>query len=84
MDLKNRKVVQIRTHYDPMIGGKPQQAFNLKSMGEGAHMEVTPIGVYIKIWVGVANAKTLQEHIVPYANVQSIMLSDEEKLEKTK
>ncbi len=77
MEIKSRKIAQFRTHYDPMIGGKPQQAFSLKAMGEGAHSEITPIGVYVKLWVGIGNNKTLQEHIVPYANVQSIMLESE-------
>lgn len=79
MELKNRKVQQVRYHYDPMIAGKPKQAWNLKDMGDDAHMELTPIGVYMKIWVGPANMKVLQEHIVPFANTQSIMLATEEK-----
>lgn len=82
MDIKNRTVAQCRFHYDPMIGGKPKQAFALKEMGPGAHMELTPIGVYVKLWVGVGNDKTMQEHVVPYANTQSIMLAREEEKSK--
>jgi hypothetical protein len=85
MDIKNRVVQQCRFHYDPSIGGKPKQAFNLKDMGEGAVMELTPIGIYMKVWVGGPGAKVMQEHLVPYANTQSIMLAPEvEKEEKKK
>lgn len=75
MDLKSKKVQQIRCHYDPMVGGQPKQAFNLATMGENAHMEITPVGVFIRCWVGGPGAKSMQEHVVPFPNIQSIMLA---------
>lgn len=78
MELKNRKISRFRTHLDPQIGPKPRQAFDMREMGFEA--ELTPIGVYIKVKrTEPGKGTTEEEHVVPYANVQSIKLIPVEK-----
>lgn len=70
MDLTDRKILMFRCHIDPMIGPKPRLAFVPKDMraeAEIASDSTGPMGVYIKLQDGI-------EHIVPFANVQSIRL----------
>jgi hypothetical protein len=78
-ELKGRKVHQFRCHIDPSIGAMPKNAFTNGKDGI-ADIEIVPMGVYVKYFGGAAGTqKTLFEHIVPYANVQSIKLMPEEK-----
>lgn len=63
--LYGRPIEMFRTHYDPMIGPTPKQAFMLKDMHAKAF--VTDIGVHVVLDNG-------NEHVVPYANVESIRL----------
>lgn len=75
MDIKSRRVARFRTQIDPMIGEKPRNAFDMREFKD-AIFEITPIGVYVKMVVHVpGNAPREEEHIVPYANVQSIKLA---------
>lgn len=77
-DLKGRKVVQFRTHIDPMIGPKPRNAFDLREITNG-YFELTPVGVYVKLTNNLpGGVVSIFEHIVPYANVQSIKLGPAE------
>lgn len=73
-ELKGRKVAGFRTHIDPMIGPKPKNSFDKREM-TNAEFELTPIGVYVRVVTHVPGGQhKLMEHIVPYANVQSIRL----------
>jgi len=57
-----------------MVGPAPKNAFDMRTM-KGCHFELTPIGVYAK--VKSKNEKgewCWEEHVIPYANVQSIKL----------
>lgn len=56
-----------RAHYDPMIGPMPRNAFKVGEIGMTANL-LMPIGVWVKV------TKTGREHIVPFANIQSIEL----------
>ncbi|HRH25108.1 MAG TPA: hypothetical protein PLQ20_02095 [Candidatus Paceibacterota bacterium] len=60
------KVHMFRTMYDPMIGPIPKQAF----VPSTSNMEawLTHYGVYVKV------LHTNFEHLVPFANIQSIRL----------
>lgn len=79
-DLKGRKISMFRCHLDPSIGPKPKNAFTKKDM-PNAYFELTPIGVYVKIIYQVpGNALQESEHLVPYANVQSIKLEPVEPM----
>lgn len=74
MDLKNRRASRFRTQIDPMIAGKPRNAFDMSDFPGGV-FELTPIGMYVKVTVRVpGNAPREEEHIVPYANIQSVKL----------
>jgi len=75
MEIKNRQVDLFRCHLDPGIGPKSQQAYMRKSF-PGSVMELTPIGVYVRLVTHLPNGKPeTSEHIVPYSNVQSIKLT---------
>lgn len=79
-DLKGRKVSVFRCHIDPVVGGSSKNAFALKDF-PGGLFELTPIGVYVKIIRKVpGNLKSETfEHVIPYANVQSIQLAAEDE-----
>jgi hypothetical protein len=63
-NLNGRKIQMFRAHIDPMIGPTPRNAFNCKEHGLTA--ELLPQGVFVTF------LKTGQEHLVPFANLQSI------------
>lgn len=74
MDIKNRKITRFRCYYDPMVGAKPKQAFD-KSEFPHADFELTPVGVYVRINMKTGPRATdlrLEEHLIPFANIQSI------------
>lgn len=73
MELSKRIVNTFRAQVDPMIGPKPRNAFVPAQMGMEAHL--IDCGVYVK----VLPSGTFQgsEHIVPFANIQSIRLEPE-------
>lgn len=80
-EIKGRKVAGFRTHIDPMIGPRPKNSFDKREMNN-AEFELTPIGVYVRIIMQVpGNKPKLMEHVVPYANVQSIRLEPLEEKE---
>lgn len=78
-DIKTRKVEMFRAHIDPAIGAKAKNAFKLGADGI-KEMEMSPIGVYVK-WVNTSPGNTGQEseHVVPFANIQSIKFAPAEK-----
>lgn len=79
MDLKNRKVLQFRTQIDPMIGPLAKNAFNLSTL-PGWEFHLCAAGVYVKAVHQVpGNQAQISEHIVPFANIQSIKLASSEK-----
>ena len=69
MKLDGRKVAFFRAHIDPGVGPTPKNAIHAENMKLKA-CEITPAGIYVMLPDG-------QEHIVPYANVQSIKLVSE-------
>lgn len=75
ININGRKVQRIRCAIDPVIGPRPRNAFDLKD-NAGWEMELTPGGVYVKAIVTVpGNPRPLvEEHLIPYANIQSIKL----------
>lgn len=77
MDLKKRKVEMFRCHLDPAVGPRAKNAFMVGLDGI-QDAELTPVGVWVK-WVNTSpgNSKNSTEHLVPYANVQSIRLAPE-------
>lgn len=79
MDLKNRKVEMFRCHIDPAIGAKAKNAFMVGKDGI-KEAELTPIGVWVR-WVNTSpgNQGNEAEHLVPFANVQSVKLAAMEK-----
>lgn len=82
MNISKRKIMMFRCYHDPMIGPKPRQAFSLKECPTW-DMELTPVGVYVK-WPELANGKMVREHehMVPFANVQSIKFAEESDADK--
>lgn len=80
MDLLKRKIKMFRCHYDPIIGPTPKNAFKTddpETCIEEA--EITPAGVYVKTKPN--RNKEVTEHLIPYANIQSILLFPEVKVE---
>lgn len=76
INLNGRRIKGFRCHLDPMVGPVPRNAFDMETHKmEG---ELTPAGVYVKVLA------TGLEHLVPYANVQSIKLLAEVVDEKKK
>lgn len=69
INLNGRKVKGFRCHLDPMVGPVPRNAFDMATHAMEA--ELTPAGVYVKVLA------TGFEHLIPYANVQSIRLQPE-------
>ena len=81
-DLKNRKIHMFRCHLDPQINGKSQNAFSKTDPRfAGWEFELTPVGVYVAGKTTLPGGKEVQyfEHLVPFANVQSIQLIVEDK-----
>lgn len=75
MNLTGRTVAMFRTQTDPMVGPKPRNAFVPKDMA----MEATLLdcGVYVKVLpYGKFEGS---EHIIPFANVQSIRLEPKDE-----
>lgn len=61
-----------RCHIDPCIPPKPRNAFHIKEF-QGSTFELTPGGVYVKIKLNVpGNVEQWSEHLVPFANLQSV------------
>ncbi len=86
MELNKRKVKMVRCHYDPMLGPTPRNAFMLTDPNSPIEFaELTPVGIYFKM-KSVKDQKAdvpNKEHLVPFANIQSIELMPlEEKDEK--
>ena len=74
-DLKNRKVEMFRCHLDPNINGKSQNAFSkLDIRFAGWTFELTPVGVYVSGKAAKPGGKEMtdEDHLVPFANIQSI------------
>lgn len=74
MSLVGRKINCFRTQVDPMIGPKPRNAYVPSQMAMEA--ELLDVGVYVRVlphgtFMG-------SEHIIPFANVQSIRLEPPE------
>lgn len=69
-NLVGRKINTFRCQIDPMVGPKPRNAFVPSTMGMEARL--TDKGVYVKV---LAHG-TFQgsEHLIPFANIQSIRL----------
>jgi hypothetical protein len=81
-ELKGRRVEMFRCHLDPAIGPKARNAFS-KHEYPGWEFELTPIGVYVKTEHKVpGQPTTIGEHLVPYANIQSIKLFAKTKEEE--
>lgn len=81
--MNQRKVSQFRCQIDPMIGPKPANAFQ---MGDGAgqlpgeaYLTAVGVHVYHHYRPKLGGELVVTEHIVPYANLQSIKLIPEEK-----
>jgi len=66
-----QEVIMFRCQIDPMVGPIPKNAFVPAQCGMKAHL-LLPVGVYVKV------EKTGREHIVPFANIQSIELAQGE------
>ena len=83
--LMGRKIAMFRAHYDPMIGPTTKNAFNLMDPNIKMEGEYTENGIYVKVLIQETNKLTgkkfFPEHLVPFANIQSIKLMpiDEEK-----
>lgn len=77
--LNGRRLQMFRTHIDPQIGPTPKLAFSMQDpllQAIGLEVELTTIGIYAK-WYDRRNGDQVHEHIVPFANVQSIKLEPE-------
>lgn len=74
--MDNRKVKMFRCQIDPMVGPIPRNAFTPEQMGMEAELRL-PVGVWVKVLA------TKREHIVPFANIQSIELEKEVVTETT-
>lgn len=78
MNLKNRKIAQFRCNISPMIGPKPKNAYDLRDM-PNCEFELTPAGVYVKaVFQTPGGPAQTQEHLIPFANVQSIKFVPED------
>ncbi len=76
MDITTRKVSLFRTHIDPMIGPVARLAFSMADpllQAIALEVELTPYGIYAK-WLDRRNKDAVHEHLVPFANIQSIKL----------
>lgn len=84
-DLKNRKIKMFRCHLDPAIGPRPRNAFSKHECQEW-DFELTPVGVYVHARYAVPGGRTMteSEHLVPFANVQSIQFIMEEAVDDKK
>jgi hypothetical protein len=73
MEVNKRKVLMFRAHYDPMIGPTPKNAFMLSDPNSPIEdAEMTPAGIYVRM--KPLKGGQAVEHVVPYANIQSIKL----------
>lgn len=70
MKMVGREVEMFRCHLDPMIGASAKNAFMMKDMKAKAF--VTDMGIHFKFDPGTPFNES--EHLVPYANIQSIRL----------
>ena len=64
---EGRKVAMFRCYRDPMIGPTPKNAYMVDQLGEA---ELTEHGVFIH----VSKKGPVTEHLIPYANIESIRL----------
>ncbi len=71
MKVLGRDIEMFRTRINPMIGPVAKQAFMPKDMNMQV-CKLTDIGIYCKLKDGL-------EHVVPYANVESIRLTAGDK-----
>jgi len=81
MELTKRKVLMFRCHLDPGVGPMPKNAFMITDVNSPIEIaELTPAGIYVKM-KPVRDAKDGEfvEHLIPYANIQSIKLMPVEK-----
>lgn len=69
----NREVNTFRTQVDPMVGPKPRNAFVPKQMAMEAYL--IDCGVFVKVLPHGTFGGS--EHIIPFANIQSIRLEPE-------
>ena len=74
MELYGRKIAMFRCHIDPGFGGIPKNAFTMgQGMGQTPGIAIlTPIGIYVRLDIQELVKKNLHEHLVPFANLQSI------------
>lgn len=68
--LTGRKCQLFRAQIDPMINAKSKLAHMCTPSDGIDDAELTPVGIYVKTTLG-------QEHLIPYANIQSIKLAPE-------
>lgn len=74
-DLKNRKIEMFRCHIDPAVPPKPRNAFHRKEFSKETDFELTPVGVYVRYVATTPGSKTfVSEHLIPFANIQSIKM----------
>jgi len=74
MEIKNRKVASFRAHIDPAIGPKPRNAFDKRELKDW-EFEICPIGICVTALFQVPGSPVqVSEHIIPFANIQSIKL----------
>ena len=81
-NLKDRRVKMFRCHLDPMINGKSQNAFDANDVRfAGWTFELTPVGVFVTGKQVMPGGKEIlpMEHLVPFANIQSIQFFPEVK-----
>lgn len=82
MEIVGRKVKMFRAHYDPIIGPMPKNAYDLSDPNSPIDLaELTPMGVFIKMKpLREAKNGEFVEHLLPYANIQSIKLFPHEEV----
>lgn len=77
-----------RTMYDPSVGPTPRNAFNVQDPKLRMEAYMTPIGVYVKVLTPLIDPLTKEsfqpEHLIPFANIQSIKLEAEQVVEEEK
>ncbi len=78
MNVSKRKILMFRCIAEPSIGPKPRQAFSKQELSSW-DFELTPVGVYVRLPVRINNVETFAEHLVPFANIQTIKFAPEEE-----
>lgn len=78
MNLQNRKIKMFRCYRDPAIEATAKNAFLIgDAQCPILEAEITQIGVWAK-------TKRGREHIIPYANIENIMLMEDTQSEDDK